>query len=220
MQTVDIGHDRGWLAPAPAASIARVDRALGHPQPINSAGRSDADQQDLIDRYNRGEPGIYQPAAVGTSPHNRGVAIDIPNPREAEPLLNEHGWWRPLPKSDPVHFLYSASRDQHIHDLDPTPIPQEDTDMIAIRQTGLPDSGIILQPGIPPYSLPEQVFLTQASSFGLTIHDLPDWRYGTAVREHWAAYSVAQNAKPSMSQTDVDRIAAATREALEQAHTP
>lgn len=227
VQQTDIGHDRGWLTPEAAASIARIDRLLGHPLQITEAGRSFFRQEEHYQAYLAYlAGGPWAPIALSPeapSIHQLGNAIDSDEAQHHVDLLAEHGWKRTVYRNgklvEPWHFEYDISRDQHVNDPapDPTTTLQEDTDMIAIRQTGLPDSGIILQPGVPPYSLPEQVFLTQASSFGLTIHDLPDWRYGTAVREHWAAYSVAQNARPSMSQADVDRIAAATRDAMEKA---
>lgn len=115
--------------------------------------------------------------------------------------------------------------DEYWHVFDPTPwdastanlatapTSEEDDDMRAIRQAGVPGSGIIIQPGVPPYSLDEQVFLTLASSYGLNIIDLPDWKYGTVVREQWTAFGTAQRyANNALPQADIDKIAAAVRD--------
>lgn len=107
-----------------------------------------------------------------------------------------------------------------IYQSAPTATPQatteseEDNDMYAIRQAGVPNSGIIIRPGVPPYSLPDQVFETEASTYGLNIRELPDWRYGTAVREQWTAFGTAQQYSAGLSQTDIDKIAQATRDKL------
>lgn len=104
------------------------------------------------------------------------------------------------------------------------PVPEEikplhlEDQMYAIRQVGLPDSGIIIRAGVPPYSMPQQIFETEASTYGLAIKELPDWRYGTAVREQWTAVNVLRNALQSpVSSEDVQRIATATREEIGKA---
>lgn len=90
---------------------------------------------------------------------------------------------------------------------------EEDHDMYAIRQIGIPDSGIIIRPGTPPYPLAAQVFEAEASTYGLTIREIPDWRYATAVREQWTAYNVAEKyrADRELAQGDVQRVADAVR---------
>lgn len=97
-----------------------------------------------------------------------------------------------------------------------TPAQSEEDDMYAIRQIGIPDSGIIIRPGVPPYPLAAQVFEAEASTYGLTIRELPDWRYATAVREQWTAYNVAEKyrAERELAQGDVQRVAEAVRAAL------
>ena len=44
---------------------------------LNSGYRSPEEQQSLIDRFERGEAGIYRPAAPGSSHHQLGMAIDL-----------------------------------------------------------------------------------------------------------------------------------------------
>lgn len=112
-----------------------------------------------------------------------------------------------------IRGIYQAAPAFTIGSAATTHSPEED-DMYAIRLTGSPDTGIIIRQGVPPYSMPAQVFETEASTYGLDIKDLPDWRYGTAVREHWTAFNTAQAFSKGMSQEDVTKIATATRDAL------
>lgn len=55
-------------------------------------------------------------AKPGTSDHNKGNAIDVSvGTVQYEWLMAHgeyHGWYRPLPKSDPVHWVYDVKRDQ------------------------------------------------------------------------------------------------------------
>lgn len=104
MKTADIGHGRGWLATAAAASLRRVDAALGRPLQTTWAGRTRDQQQRLWEKY--GPPRAARP---GTSPHEAGRSIDTDERPLA--LLAEHGWIQ-HPDED-WHFNYVASRDQH-----------------------------------------------------------------------------------------------------------
>lgn len=118
------GRPRGWLDVAAAASLARVDRDIGHPLQITEAGRTRAQQQAHYDRYIaylNGGPWAPLAARPGTSPHEFGNAIDT-NERLVA-LLARHGWSRPLP-SEPWHFVYNPNSDRHR--FDPTPAGEED----------------------------------------------------------------------------------------------
>lgn len=108
-------HKGMWLNDDAAASLERFEKSHGVIG-INSAGRTRKEQQALVDRWNRGgtynrPPYLYPPAPVGTSPHEQGNAIDT---SDIAKLANrpEYGFHRPIPNSDPVHFVYSASRDK------------------------------------------------------------------------------------------------------------
>lgn len=139
---VDIGrnqHGNGrpaWLAPAPAASLRRVDHHRGKTTPVNWAGRSEAEQFALVKKYYvrsswgefkydgswwRKKPGSRVVVAKPTtSPHEPGNAVDTDEwtvPGFVE-LMAEHGWIRTL-KSEPWHFVYFAHLDQHRND----PVP-------------------------------------------------------------------------------------------------
>ena len=119
MQITDIGHGRGWLDAPAAASLRRVDAALGHPLRITEAGRTRARQEYLYDGWVRRLPGFNYAAAPGTSPHERGDAFDSDEAQRHLTLLAEHGWSRPL-TFEPWHFLYRASQDRHRTDPAPS----------------------------------------------------------------------------------------------------
>ena len=74
---------------------------------------------------------------------------------------------------------------------------EEDDDMKAIIQAGQPDSGIIIQAGVPPYALGGQVFDALRGAYGLTVHELADWQYATVVREQWTAAKAAAALTPN-----------------------
>jgi KTSC domain/D-alanyl-D-alanine carboxypeptidase len=78
---------------------------------VTSGYRSVAEQQDIIRRYEAGEPGLYMPARAGSSPHNRGAAVDIARRgwgdeqwQAVQDTLHRYGLSRPYPDRDPVHW--------------------------------------------------------------------------------------------------------------------
>lgn len=73
--------------------------------------------------------------------------------------------------------------------LTPAAIIRKDTRMHAVRQIGQPDSGIILGGGQPPRARHESVFIAECNALGITPVDVPDWQYGTVVREAWTDFS-------------------------------
>ena len=135
MQVTQLSDGRGWLNAPAAASLGRVDRAIGHPLQITEAGRSKAEQRAHYDRYMRylrGGPWAPLAAAPGSSPHEFGNAIDT-NERPVS-LLAGHGWSRPL-KSEPWHFVYNPNNDRHR--FDPAPAGQEEDDMFTEKDRAL-----------------------------------------------------------------------------------
>lgn len=130
----DLGHGRGWLAAAPAASILRIDAQHDGAIPINDAGRTRAQQQALWDLYwSKDRPGwLFEPARPGESPHEAGNAVDLPNPGEMLAVMEANGWRRPLPNTDPVHFVYWPNLDQHIDDLINPTITQKESSTMFI----------------------------------------------------------------------------------------
>lgn len=117
--TKQLSGGRGWLADAAADSIHRMDKAFGRAIPINSAGRTWAQQNEAYQRYLRyGYPLALRP---GTSVHERGNAVDFAN--TAYNWLGAYkgtGWngarangfgWRRTVASEPWHFEYDMYRD-------------------------------------------------------------------------------------------------------------
>lgn len=61
--------------------------------------------------------------------------------------------------------------------------------MHAVRQIGLPDSGVIIGGGQPPRARVNSVFVAECAGLGITPIDCPDWQYGTIIREAWADFN-------------------------------
>lgn len=112
-------HSNLWLNDAAAASIDRYEDDHGV-QPITSAGRTEAEQQALINRWDQGgtynrPPYLYnpmRPARNGAHVKNGGNAIDLSNWREFLKHCDAYGWVQTY-SWDVVHFEYFASRDKH-----------------------------------------------------------------------------------------------------------
>ncbi len=66
---------------------------------------------------------------------------------------------------------------------------RKDTRMHAVRQIGLPDSGVIIGGGQPPRARTNSVFVAECAGLGITPIDCPDWQYGTIIREAWADFN-------------------------------
>lgn len=141
MQTTQLTGGRGWLDAAAAASVHRIDRALGHLLDINEAGRTWAQQMVFWETYQReGAPIALHPDTP--SVHQLGNAIDTDD-SDRVALLNEHGWFQTVYRwvngkytlVEPWHFEYDASRDQHINDPEEDDMPLDaDRDYAAFAQ--------------------------------------------------------------------------------------
>ncbi|WNT44341.1 endolysin [Microbacterium phage Mabodamaca] len=100
-----------WLRDDAAAAINALEDKYGVIR-INSAGRTVAEQNDLIRRFDRGEPGIYMPARPAeTSSHvkNGGEAVDVFNYTSDRAKLEEFGfeWYGP---KDKVHYTFRGRK--------------------------------------------------------------------------------------------------------------
>lgn len=105
-------HPGMWLNDAAADAINALEDKHGVIR-INDAGRTEATQQSLINRWDAGgtynrppylyEP--YRPAANGPHVRNGGEAVDVYNYTDDRAKLNEFGfeWYGP---SDPVHYTF------------------------------------------------------------------------------------------------------------------
>lgn len=113
-------HPDKWLRSDAAASIDRLEATHGTIG-INSAGRTEAEQQEFIHRYfdiggpaNR-PPNLYAPARPASASNhvkNGGLAIDTNNISHMLKYGPEFGWFQNF-AYDPVHFEYDPTRDKH-----------------------------------------------------------------------------------------------------------
>lgn len=145
-------HPGFWLRDAAAQSFDRMEAAYGAPFSISSAGRSVAEQQELINAWNRGGPRnrppyLYQPAMPATaSPHvmNGGEAVDVTNPAHRAWIAangRRFGWRFTIP-SDIVHMVYFATEDRSAFaGGNATPIPKPEPDKEII----MPTNGTLMQ---------------------------------------------------------------------------
>ena len=111
-------HPGMWLRDDAADAINALEAKYG-PIVINSAGRSVADQQKLIDAYDAGDPNVYMPMRPPeASTHVQGIAVDVYNYTDDRAKLIEFGyeWFGP---DDKVHYTFvgggsSAVADQNV----------------------------------------------------------------------------------------------------------
>lgn len=109
-------HPGMWLRDDAAQAINELEAKYGVIQ-INSAGRTQAEQQQAIDRWNKGgaanrPPHLYKPAMpAATSPHvvDGGVAVDVYHYTSDRKKLEEFGfvWFGP---GDPVHYNFRGRK--------------------------------------------------------------------------------------------------------------
>lgn len=107
-------HPGLWLRDDAAAAINALEDKYGVIR-INSAGRTPAEQNELIRRWDQGgwqnrPPYLYEPARpVERSNHvaNGGIAVDVYNYTSDRAKLNEFGfqWYGP---SDKVHYTFTG----------------------------------------------------------------------------------------------------------------
>lgn len=131
MQAVDIGHGRGWLAPAAAASLRRIDQQLGRPADINDAGRSaaqaDANHAAWIAYQNGTGPKAPFALPARQSVHVQGNATDSDDWYDpaAAAVWRANGWRQTArypsnpAKDEPWHAEYFPDLDEHLHDPAP-----------------------------------------------------------------------------------------------------
>ena len=90
---------------------------FGRDLPVTSQERTRAEQQDLYDRWRRGEKGIYTPVDPANHPgrtifHNTAIDVSPALSREEETWMNQQGWVRTMPTQDPVHYEYQGKWDE------------------------------------------------------------------------------------------------------------
>ena len=132
-QKTDLGHGRGWAAPAAAASILRIDAQLGRPADINEAGRSreraDENYRKYL-AYLAGGPWAPLALPADKSVHVPGMAADSDDWYDptAAAVWRDNGWRQTArypnnPKKDePWHGEYFPEFDNHRNDPAPASI--------------------------------------------------------------------------------------------------
>jgi peptidoglycan hydrolase-like protein with peptidoglycan-binding domain len=113
-------HAPLWLRNDAAASFDRWEADHGKIG-VNSAGRTKAEQQGLIDRWNKGgvfnrPPFLYEPkrpADASNHVANGGIAVDVADVAKFAATAGAYGWVQAYPKTDPVHFEYHPEKDEH-----------------------------------------------------------------------------------------------------------
>lgn len=134
-------HPEKWLRDDAAASINRIEDDHGIIS-INSAGRTTADQQGLINRWYRGgpanrPPNLYkpqEPASASNHVRNGGVAVDTSHITFMLKYGGAYGWTRPY-SGDPVHFEYNPNNDRHRNRKPPAkPAGNKLTPIIPVRK--------------------------------------------------------------------------------------
>ena len=106
-------HPGFWLRDDAAAAFDRAEAENGV-FIVNSAGRTVAEQQNLINKWNQGgvynrPPYLYQPASPASSSYHvkdGGIAVDIGDWRRFAQICERYGFRHTYPDSDPVHFEY------------------------------------------------------------------------------------------------------------------
>lgn len=117
-------HPELWLRDDAAKAYDAAEAAIGVMR-TNSAGRTEAQQQHLINRWDKGGPSnrppyLYAPARPArTSNHvaNGGIAVDTSDWRRFAQVCEQFGFTHPYPSGDPVHFEYRGTPAKKTSDL-------------------------------------------------------------------------------------------------------
>lgn len=104
-------HPQFWLRDDAAAQFDRAEDEQGV-FTVNSAGRTVAEQQALINRWHKGGPGnrppaLYRPAEPAEASNhvdNGGEAVDLRDWRRFAVVCERYGFKHTYPDGDPVHF--------------------------------------------------------------------------------------------------------------------
>lgn len=121
MNVTQLSNGRGWLDADAAASLHRIDAALGHPMQVTEAGRTWARQNQHYQAYLNGT-GALALHPDTPSVHQLGNAIDTDEGQSHLDLLEDHGWIRTVFRNgrliEPWHYEYSRDRDNHYDETD------------------------------------------------------------------------------------------------------
>jgi hypothetical protein len=112
-------HPGFWMRDDAEASLARWEADHGVIS-VNSAGRTVAEQQDLINRWNQGgtynrPPYLYEPkrpASASAHVYDGGIAFDTSEWQRFLRTCADYGWYQRY-SWDVVHFEYVPHNDKH-----------------------------------------------------------------------------------------------------------
>jgi MYXO-CTERM domain-containing protein len=105
-----------YLTPAGKRDLVDAVAAHGGQIQINSAFRTLAQQYLLLRWHDQARCGITAAAAVGSSNHESGRALDVGNYGDWISALGNHGWAHDVPGDD-VHFDHLSSPDLRGYDV-------------------------------------------------------------------------------------------------------
>lgn len=101
------GGCSGYIQKSALTSLESITKSVSRTINIDSAWRSCAQQYLLYQWKAQYKCGQTNPVAVpGTSNHEGGIAIDVPDYNSWISSLTNHGWNYPMPDDDPVHFEF------------------------------------------------------------------------------------------------------------------
>lgn len=172
-----LSNGRGWASDACAASVHRMDSAFGRILPINSAGRTYAEQAEAYRKYKNGGPLALPP---GTSVHETGNAIDWHNSVWGILGLNAGTGWRGQPINRHGHRRTVTSETWHT---------EYDVNEDNFRGQGAPAGGASGGPAIRDV----QGWLNENLNAGLDVDGIDGPATQAAVKRYQGILGVAQD---------------------------
>lgn len=201
-------HPGFWLRDDAAAAFDKAEAENGT-FTVNSAGRTEAQQQSLIDRWNQGgvynrPPYLYKPASPAkTSNHviNGGVALDIGDWRRFAQVCERYGFRHSYPDSDPVHFDFVGGSTAGGSNGTFNQTVQDQQNWLISRGYNLGPTGADGIAG-PKYAAAVQSYQTFLRAYGYTGDIDGQWGPGTQAA-HNAYYAAVNNASEELKARQV-----------------
>ena len=161
------------------------------PMSVTSSYRSPEQQQALIDAAQAGDPNAISPAAVGTSPHGQGWAVDVDYYSKANEWMRDKGskfGFKWQGEGDPVHFDFynnepndkwlRPGKNKWIPNVDPVTTKTKSSG--NVKTASKPDSNFgnrmerefdLIEEGVDPSAAAKQALIdfpvTQGSGMGM-----------------------------------------------------
>ena len=228
MSPLDIIEIPGYPGLYTRRIVVEMWQRAGSPH-INDAGRLFQEQLDARLAY---EGGWGSPADDPRRPdryplaHVRFGALDVVNSARSAMIAagfeypyDYEPWHGQLPNiySYPLVTSIPASASDGSTDFQIPELPKED-DMHAVRQDGVPNSGIIIRGSDAPYTLEDGQFNLVAGTFGLKVLNLAKWQYDGIVNQQWIAFDTNKKLLDSgVDRDDADAIIAGVKAAFPDA---